>query len=100
MYNGGSINVSYHNGDLVVQRYLSGKGIRNLKSTPKGKTTLNDNLHLQSENSSSEYKGKVNPSCEGYIIFDDDKQESFAFSEEKEEIFWTGSDARDKWMKG
>lgn len=103
MYNGGSINISYHNGDLLVQikkANLSGEGIGKRKPTPKGENTLDDNLHLQYENSISKYKGKVNPSCEGYIIIDDDKQETFEFSEENQEIVWTAPDTRAKWMRG
>ena len=46
------------------------------------------------------YIGKIRPSCEGYITFGDNKQKEFEFNEKNKEIFWTGPDAEDKWIRG
>ena len=44
--------------------------------------------------------GKVKPSCEGYIVFEDNEQETFEFNEEDKEIVWYGDHSRDKWKQG
>ena len=73
IYNDGNITISYQGGDLQV--------------------------HIK--NSSREnFTGNVKPSCEGYITFGDNEQETFEFNEEDEEIIWSGERARDKWIKG
>ena len=73
MYNDGSVNVSYQNGDL----------------------------HLHCQNFSNEnIIGKVKPSCEGFIIFGASEQKTFEFNEEDKEIVWYGSNATDKWIRG
>ena len=75
MYNDGRIKIIYKNGDLHVQ-------IRSSRI---------DNFF-----------GKVNPSCEGSIIFDYDEQETFEFNEKNKVINWysNASYARNKWIKG
>ena len=56
-------------------------------------------MHIK--NSSGEnFTGSVKPSCEGYITFDNNEQETFEFNEEDKEIIWSGERARGKWMKG
>ena len=50
--------------------------------------------------STEKFTGKVKPSCEGYIVFDDTEQETFEFNEEDKEIVWYGDRARDKWIQG
>ena len=72
MYNDGSINISYQNGNL--------------------------RLHCQNSNSEN-IIGKVKPSCEGFI-FGDNEQKRFEFDEEDKEIAWYGSHATDKWIRG
>ena len=73
MYNGGSINISYQNGDL----------------------------HVHFKNSSSKNViGKVKPSCEGYITFGYNEHETFEFNTKDPEISWYGGNARDKWIRG
>ena len=44
--------------------------------------------------------GSVKPSCEGYITFYNNEQETFEFNEEDKEIIWSGEHAIDKWIKG
>ena len=73
MYNDGSVNVSYQNGDLRLHCQ-----------------------HLSSEN----IIGKVKPSCEGFFIFGANEQKTFEFNEEGKEIVWYGSNAADKWTRG
>ena len=46
------------------------------------------------------FTGKVKPSCEGYMVFDDNEQKAFEFNEEDKEIVWYGDRARDKWIQG
>ena len=72
MYNDGSINIIYENG----------------------------NLHVQIRNSSKSIVGKVKPSCEGSIIFGDNEQKTFEFNEKNKEIVWYGRRAVNKWIKG
>ena len=72
MYNDGSINIIYENG----------------------------NLHVQIRNSSNSIVGKVKPSCEGSIIFGDNEQKTFEFNEKNKEIVWYGRRAINKWIKG
>ena len=72
MYNNGSVNISYQNGDLRV--------------------------HCQNS-SSKNIIGEVKPSCEGFIIFGDNKQKPFEFNEEDKEIVWYDSHATDKSIK-
>ena len=50
--------------------------------------------------STEKFTGKVKPSCEGYIVFDDTEQETFEFNEEDKEIVWYGDRAREKWIQG
>ena len=71
MYNNGSVNISYENGDL--------------------------RLHCQ--NSSSINIGKVKP-CEGFITFGENEQKTFEFNEEDKQIVWDSSHATDKWIMG
>ena len=75
MYNDGRINIIYKNGDLHVK-------IRN--------------------SSSNKIVGKVKPSCEGSISFDDNEMATFEFNEKDREINWysNASYARNKWIKG
>ena len=73
MYNNGSVNISYQNGDLRVHCQNSG---------------------------SKNIIGKVKPSCEGFITFGDNKQKTFEFNEADNEIVWYGSHATDKSIKG
>ena len=101
MYNQGNINLTYHDGILLAERRnFSGNNITNLKPSQKFGITSGDDRWVQPEKSPFEYKGKVYPSCEGYIIFADNKQERFEFNEENKEIVWTGPDARHKWIRG
>ena len=72
MYNNGSVNISYQNGDLRV--------------------------HCQNS-SSKNIIGEVKPSCEGFITFGDNKQKPFEFNEENKEIVWYDSHATDKSIK-
>ena len=73
MYNNGSINISYQNGDLRVH----------------------------CKNSSSKiFTGKVKPSCEGHITFVDNEQKTFQFNEEDKEVVWYDGHATDKWIGG
>ena len=72
MYNNGSVNISYQNGDLRV--------------------------HCQNS-SSKNIIGEVKPSCEGFITFGDNKQKPFEFNEEDKEIVWYDSHATDKSIK-
>ena len=72
MYNDGSINIIYENG----------------------------NLHVQIRNSSKSIVGKVKPSCEGSIIFGDNEQKTFEFNEKNKQIVWYGRRAVNKWIKG
>ena len=71
MYNNGSVNISYQNGDLRV--------------------------HCQ--NSSSKNIGEVKPSCDGFIIFGNNNKKRFEFNEEDNEIVWYGSHTTDKSIK-
>ena len=85
MYNNGSVNIRYQNGDL--------------------------RLHCQNS-SSKNIIGEVKPSCEGFIAFGNNNQKTFEFNEEDKEIVWYGihatdksrrdcfSRATDKWIKG
>ena len=75
MYDDGRINIIYENRDLRVK-------IRN--------------------SSSNNIVGKVKPSCEGSISFNDYEQETFEFNEKDKEINWysNASHARNKWIKG
>ena len=73
MYNDGSINISYQNGDLRV--FFKNSSRQNIT-------------------------GKVKPSCEGYITFADNKRQAFEFNEEVKEIVWYGSTTTDKWTRG
>ena len=73
MYNDGTINITYENGDLHVQ-------IRN-----------SDRNNIV---------GKVEPSCEGYITFGDNVRETFEFNEKDKEINWYSRYDRSKWIKG
>ena len=101
MYNQGNINLTYNNGNLDVEyKNSSGNNITKLKPSHKREITSGDDGREQLENSTVKYKGEVEPSCEGYIIFADNKQETFKFSEENKEIVWTGPDARAKWIRG
>ena len=101
MYNQGNISLTYQNGNLLVEcRKLSENNIINLKPSQKVGINFGDDRWVQLEKSTVSYTGKVEPSCEGYIIFDDNKEEKFEFSEENKEIIWTGPDARDKWIRG
>ena len=101
MYNQGNINLTYHNGNLDVEfKNSSGDNITKLKPSHKPEITSGDDGREELENSTVKYKGEVKPSCEGYIIFADNKQETFEFSEENKEIVWAGPDARAKWIRG
>ena len=101
MYNQGNINLTYHNGILSVEcKNSSSNNITKLKLSHKVGITSGDDRLVQLENSIVKYKGEVKPSCEGYITFADNKQETFEFSEENKEIVWTGPDAKDKWIRG
>ena len=101
MYNQGNINLTYHNGILLVEcKSSSGNNIRKLKLSHKVEITSCEDGLVQLENSTAHYKGEVNASCEGYIKFADNKKEAFEFSEKNKEIVWTGPDARDKWIRG
>ena len=75
MYDDGRINIIYKNGDLRVK-------IRN---------SSNNNI-----------VGKVKPSCEGKISFNNNEQETFEFNENDKEINWysNASHGRNKWIKG
>ena len=73
IYSHGNITISYQGGNLQVHIKNSGR-----------------------EN----FTGSVKPSCEGYITFGDNEQETFEFNEEDREIIWSGDCARDKWIKG
>ena len=73
IYNSGEISISYEDGDLEVHIHRS---------------------------SIKKITGKVKPSCEGYIVFDDNEQETFEFNEEDKEIVWYGDHSRDKWKQG
>ena len=100
MYNEGSINLTYRNGKLFVEcRNMSGNNITNFKPSQIVRITSGDDRWVQIKNSTVKY-GEVKPSCEGHIIFDDNKQETFEYSEENKEIVWTVPDTRDKWIKG
>ena len=81
-------------------RNLIGNDITKLKPSQKVGISSRDDRWVQLENWIVKYKGKVKPSCEGYIIFAGNKQETFEFSEENKEIVWTGPDARDKCIRG
>ena len=81
-------------------RTLSGNNITNPKPSQNIGITSGDDRWVQLENPTVKYNGTVQPSCEGYIIFPDNKRETFEFSEESKEIVWTGSDARQKWIRG
>ena len=72
MYNNGSINISYHNGDLEVQ------------------VTKQKVIGI----------GKIRPSCDGYITSGNNKGKEFAFDGKKKEIVWTGPGSEDKWIGG
>ena len=101
MYNQGNINLTYHNGILSVEcKNSSGNSITKLKPSHKVGITSGDDRLVQLENLIVKYNGEVKPSCEGYITFTDNKQETFEFSEENKEIVWTGPDAKDKWIRG
>ena len=101
MYNQGNINLTYHDGNLLVERRnLSGNNITNAKPSKKFGITSDDDRWVQLENPTVKYNGRVEPSCKGYIIFADNKQERFEFSEESKEIVWTGPDATQKWIRG
>ena len=84
----------------MERRNLSGNNITNPKPSQKFGITSGDDRWVQPENPTVKYNGTVQPSCEGYIIFADNKRETFEFSEESKEIVWTGSDARQKWIRG
>ena len=86
MYNQGNINLTYHNGILIVEN--------------KTETISGDKGRVQLQNLTVKYEGKVKPSCEGYITFADNKQETFKFNEKNKEIVWNGPDARDNWIRG
>ena len=73
IYNDGNISISYQNGDLYVHF----------------KNSSRENII-----------GKVKPTCEGYITFGDNEQETFEFNEEDKEIVWYGDHAKDKWIRG
>ena len=75
MYNDRRINIIHKNGDLFVQNRSSSSNI---------------------------FFGKVKPSCEGYISFDHNEQETFEFNEKDKVINWYSnpSSARNKWIKG
>ena len=73
MYNDGSVNISYQNGDL--------------------------RLHCQ-HSSSENIIGKVKPSCQGFITFGNNEQKIFEFNEKDKEIVWYGSHTTDKWIRG
>ena len=71
-YNGDSIIISHHDGDLEVQ-YTNSRGI---------------NI------------GEIGPSCDGYMTFSNNERKEFKFNEKKKEIVWNGPDAEDKWIQG
>ena len=101
MYNEGNVNLTYHNGIVVVEcKNLSGSNITKLNPSHEVEITSGRDGPVQRENSTVKYKGEVKPSCEGYITFADNKHETFEFSEAKKEIVWTGPDTRDKWIRG
>ena len=101
MYNEGNINLTYRNGELLVERRnMSRNNITDFKPSQKVRNTSGDDRWVHIKNWPFRYDGVVQPSCEGYIIFDDNKQETFEYSEENKEIVWTVPDTRDKWIKG
>ena len=73
MYNDGSQNISYHNGDLQVH----------FKNSSKKKL-----------------EGKVRPSCEGYIIFPDSINKTFEYHEYDQKIVWDNPEAEKIWIGG
>ena len=101
MYNQGNINLTYQNGSLDVEcKNWNCNNITKLKPSHKPEITSGDDGREELENSTVKYKGEVKPSCEGHIIFADNKQKMFEFSEENKEIVWTRPDGRAKWIKG
>ena len=72
MYNDSSINISYYNSNLEVR--FTNKTGKNI--------------------------GKIRPSCDGYMIFGNNKRKEFEFNEKKKEIVWTGLGAKYKWIGG
>ena len=73
VYNDGSINVSYQKGNLYV--HYKSSSVKNII-------------------------GEIKPSCEGYITFGNNEQETFVFNKEDKEIVWYDGHARDKWIRG
>ena len=73
MYKDGSINISYHNGNLRVE--------------------FKDPLKNFSY-------GKIKATCDGYITFGNDEQSGFEYNEKNKEILWDITSRRDKWIKG
>ena len=101
MYNQGNINLTYHNGILIVENKIpSGNNITKPKPSHEIETNSGDKGRVQLQNLTVKYEGEVKSSCEGYITFADNKQETFRFNEKNKEIVWNGPDARDNWIRG